>query len=187
MIKPDYDLGISQTLGSVLLPTWDQTSDLWERGSDRTSWAHRRVTAAKRCIKHTRSQQFVHPDPSRSLLHNIIQLWTCIISASTIMSSRGCLETCFWTTFSVMKVIIKCKAFFACSRNTYCHLISLPLIKQHFLHLSIHLQQTKQVLFCACAFHVNASQFRLKSAVWNKITTRAAFLYNFFCFVFCKL
>ncbi len=65
VIEPDYDLEISQALGSALLLTWDQTSDLWESSSDRTRLAHRWVTATQRCVKHTNT----HPQHSSTLHH----------------------------------------------------------------------------------------------------------------------
>jgi len=37
VIKPDYDLRISRAFGSILLLSRDQTSDLWEIGSDHRS------------------------------------------------------------------------------------------------------------------------------------------------------
>ncbi len=86
VIEPDYDLEISQALGSTLLLTWDQTSDLWESSSDRTRLAHRWVTATQRCVKHKHT--------STTLIHSASPMqapwWRCVL-----VDTRGCLETCF--------------------------------------------------------------------------------------------
>lgn len=93
VIKPDYDLRISRAFGSILLLTWDQTSDLWESSLDHRSLAHRWVNATQRCIKHTNN--YTH----RPTLFNIKLFgpelqYICIINESTIMStSSSCVET----------------------------------------------------------------------------------------------
>lgn len=88
VIKPDYDLRISRAFGSILLLTWDQTSDLWDSSIDHRSLAHRWVNAAQGCIKHTNIYKHRPTLFNIKLFGSELQ-YICIINESTIMSTSS--------------------------------------------------------------------------------------------------